>query len=51
MQIGPCIAVNDAGPVLLYDALDQSAGKHVFIDIPYENVRAVKIAESSGLEI
>jgi GNAT superfamily N-acetyltransferase len=50
-QIGPCIAVNDAGPALLRDALNRYAGKYIFIDIPYDNAGAVKIAESSGLEI
>jgi len=51
VQIGPCIAANGAGPALLCDALDRCAGKHVFIDIPYDNTGAVKIAESNGLEI
>jgi GNAT superfamily N-acetyltransferase len=51
VQIGPCIASSDAGPALLRDALNRSAGKYVFIDIPYDNAGAVKIAESSGLEI
>ncbi len=51
VQIGPCIASNDAGPVLLYDALNRCAGRYVSIDIPRDNAGAVKIAESSGLEI
>jgi GNAT superfamily N-acetyltransferase len=51
VQIGPCIASNDAGPALLYDALNRCAGKYVFVDIPHDNAGAVKIAESSGLEI
>ena len=51
VQIGPCIASSGAGPVLLYDALGRCAGKYVFIDIPHDNAGAVKIAESSGLEI
>jgi GNAT superfamily N-acetyltransferase len=51
VQIGPCIAANDAGPALLCDALGRCAGKYVFIDIPYDNAGAVRIAESSGLEI
>lgn len=51
VQIGPCVAANDAGPALLCDVLDRCVGKHVFVDIPYDNAGAVKIAESSGLEI
>jgi len=51
VQIGPCIALKDAGLALLCDALGRCAGKYVFIDIPYNNAGAVKIAESSGLEI
>ena len=51
VQIGPCVATNDAGSILLCDALDRCAGEHVFIDIPLDNTGAVKIAESSGLGI
>ncbi len=51
VQIGPCVASNDAGSVLLSDALNRCAGKYVFIDVPYDNARAVKMVESSGLEI
>lgn len=51
VQIGPCIATTDAGTILLYDALSRAAPKPVFIDIPTDNIEAVKIAESSGLKI
>jgi len=51
VQIGPCIANMNAGPALLSDALNRCAGKAVFVDIPTGNVHAVKIAESSGLQI
>ncbi|NQT03611.1 MAG: GNAT family N-acetyltransferase [Planctomycetes bacterium] len=51
IQIGPCIATIDAGPVLLSDALSRCAAEPVFIDIPVDNTNAVKIAESSGLRI
>ena len=40
-----------AGTQLLSYALDYCAGKEVFIDIPIDNVGAVKIAKSSGLRI
>jgi GNAT superfamily N-acetyltransferase len=51
VQIGPCTASINSGPALLSDALHRCAGKAVFIDIPTNNVPAVKIAESSGLKI
>jgi len=51
VQIGPCIATANAGPSLLSDALNRWAGKPVFVDIPLDNVHAVKIAESSGLRV
>jgi len=51
VQIGPCMANMNAGPALLSDALNRCAGKAVFVDIPTGNVHAVKIAESSGLQI
>jgi len=51
IQIGPCIAIMDAGPDLLSDALHKCIGKAVFVDIPMDNVPAVKIAESRDLKI
>ncbi|MBN1806687.1 MAG: GNAT family N-acetyltransferase [Sedimentisphaerales bacterium] len=51
VQIGPCIANAEVGPVLLQDALARCKGKSVFVDVPVDNVGAVKIAESSGLKI
>lgn len=51
VQIGPCIATMNSGPVLLSDALNRCAGELVFVDIPTENIEAVKIAELSGLKI
>jgi GNAT superfamily N-acetyltransferase len=51
VQVGPCTATFNAGPDLLTDALNRCAGKVVLIDIPTDNVHAVKIAGSSGLEI
>ncbi|HUU20207.1 MAG TPA: GNAT family N-acetyltransferase [Sedimentisphaerales bacterium] len=51
VQIGPCIAMKNAGRALLSDALNHCAGKQVFIDIPLDNADAVDIAQSSGLRI
>jgi GNAT superfamily N-acetyltransferase len=51
VQIGPCTATINAGPDLLTDALNHCARRVVLIDIPIDNVHAVKIVESSGFEI
>jgi hypothetical protein len=50
-QVGPCIAMESAGPSLLSDALSKCIGKQIFVDIPLDNAPAVKIAESSGLKV
>ena len=50
-QIGPCRATAFAGPMLLVDALNKSAGESVFVDVPLDNTDAVKIVEASGLTI
>ncbi len=50
-QIGPCTATRNAGPALLSDALSRCAGKVVFVDVPIDNVHAVKIIGESGIEI
>lgn len=51
IQIGPCTATMNAGAALLSDALNRCAGKAVFVDIPTDNVHAVKVAKAGGLRI
>ena len=51
IQIGPCIATPHAGPALLSDALGRCTGQLVFIDIPCDNARALRMAETSGLKV
>ncbi len=51
VQIGPCIAMTNAGQALLSDVLNRCAGRTVFIDIPLDNADAVKIAQTIGLRI
>ena len=51
IRIGPCTATPAAGPALLSDALNRCAGEPVLVDVPLDNVEAVKIVESSGLTI
>jgi GNAT superfamily N-acetyltransferase len=49
VQIGPCLAVGEAGPLLLADACRRHAGQRVFIDIPAGNKAAVVAATAQGL--
>jgi hypothetical protein len=51
IQIGPFTATLNAGPALLSDAFNRCAGKTVFVDVPIDNVCAVKCVEAGGLEI
>ena len=51
IQVGPCTATKNAGPALLSDALNRCAGKVVFVDVPIDNIPAVKLVEGSGLDI
>ena len=51
IQVGPCTATADAGPVLLGDALNRCASEPVFIDVPLDNAEAVEVVKSGGLTI
>ena len=50
-RIGPCIAGERAGPVLLDDARRMYAGKAATIDIPIVNAPATALVGSWGLEV
>jgi GNAT superfamily N-acetyltransferase len=50
-RIGPCIAGERAGPLLLDDARRMFAGEEVIIDSPIANAPAVALAESWGLRV
>jgi GNAT superfamily N-acetyltransferase len=50
-RIGPCIAGERAGPLLLGDARRMYAGEEVIIDCPIANAPAVALAESWGLRV
>jgi GNAT superfamily N-acetyltransferase len=50
LQLGPCIANDEAGESLLSDACRRLAGAHVYLDIPRSHDRAVRFARSAGLE-
>ena len=51
IQVGPCVAVTDAGPPLLSDALSRCRSKMVFMDVPKGNVDAVRFVEAAGLRV
>lgn len=51
VQIGPCIARDEAGPSLLADAFRRWAGQLVYLDVPMNNCEAARLAEASGLTI
>ncbi len=50
-QIGPCVAVSAAGSALFSYAWARCAGEPIFLDIPVDNIDAVKLAESGGLKV
>jgi len=50
-QVGPCIATAGAGPSLLSDSFRRCVGKRVFIDVPLDNVGAVRMAEAAQLTV
>jgi GNAT superfamily N-acetyltransferase len=49
LQIGPCVATADAGPLLLLDAFERHAGQRVYLDVPAPNGRALTLAAERGL--
>jgi GNAT superfamily N-acetyltransferase len=51
VQLGPCIASPDAGPLLLEDALRRHVGRRVFLDIPLPNKPAALLAKARGLTV
>lgn len=48
-QLGPCIAEDEAGAMLLADAWHQYAGKSVFLDIAVHHEQASQMAKAQGL--
>jgi GNAT superfamily N-acetyltransferase len=51
IQIGPCVASPEVGPLLFADAWHRYVGKAVFLDIPLSNQVATWLAESRGLTV
>jgi ribosomal protein S18 acetylase RimI-like enzyme len=51
VQIGPCVSIPEAAPLLLADAWRRHAGQYVHVDIPVVNKPAVRLAESRGLTV
>lgn len=51
IQLGPCMAHAQAGPLLLADAFHRHAGRRVYLDVPLANANAMQMAESQGLTV
>jgi GNAT superfamily N-acetyltransferase len=51
LQIGPCVADAESGPLLFADAWHRLAGRRVYVDIPLTNEPALRLAESQGLTV
>ncbi|MEX2141942.1 MAG: GNAT family N-acetyltransferase [Pirellulales bacterium] len=51
VQLGPCIANAEAGERLFGDACRRLAGARVYLDVPCSHDRAVRLADSAGLEV
>lgn len=50
LQLGPCMASAEAGPLLLADAWRSYAGQRLFLDVPEQHAAAVQFAERMGLQ-
>lgn len=51
LQIGPCVALPSTGASLLRSTLSNCNGLAVYIDVPSDNIAAVRTVESTGLEV
>jgi GNAT superfamily N-acetyltransferase len=51
VQLGPCVAVPEAGSLLLADALSRHAGRPVYLDVPEPNEAALRLALAQGLTV
>ncbi len=49
LQVGPCIAAQNAGRLLLEDVCHRNAGTHAYIDIPENNGLAIQWANEKRL--
>jgi hypothetical protein len=51
LQIGPCVAGAEAGPLLLGDAFHRYARLRVYLDVPADNAGARQLAQARGLTV
>lgn len=49
VQVGPCVALDDAGQWLLGDAWRRHAGSRVYVDVPDDNSAAIAAVTGAGL--
>ncbi|MBL8798609.1 MAG: GNAT family N-acetyltransferase [Planctomycetia bacterium] len=50
LQLGPCLASPEAGPLLLADAWRRYAGQRVLLDVPEQHGEAMALARRMGLQ-
>jgi hypothetical protein len=51
IQIGPCIAAPEVGPLLFAEAWQRHGGQPVYLDVPVPNLAATQLAEARGLTV
>ncbi len=51
VQLGPCIASPEAGPLLFADAWRRYDGQRVYVDVPVSNAAATGLAAAQGLTV
>jgi ribosomal protein S18 acetylase RimI-like enzyme len=51
LQIGPCIADQTAGPLLLADVCSRHAARRVYVDVPATNHGAIRTVRGLGLTV
>jgi GNAT superfamily N-acetyltransferase len=51
LQMGPCLAEPEIGPMLFADTGQRHAGQRVYLDVPLGNEPSVQLAERMGLQV
>jgi GNAT superfamily N-acetyltransferase len=51
LQLGPCMANEEAGSLLMHDAWCRCAGKPVVVDVPTRHTPATRLVEGMGLTV
>jgi GNAT superfamily N-acetyltransferase len=51
VQLGPCVASPEAGPLLLADSFRRYGGQYVYLDVPVSHAAATQLAQAQGLTV